>query len=161
MHRTGQRPAAGNVPLPALSAPLLRAAMATIARAVPMRRAHGEHGAVRRAGPACAALLVALWPAWAAATGTLDFEAGGYGIALEIGDDTAPQVARVRLFPPGDATGIALRPQDLRVDGFDIARRRLRLRHLGTPGFELRVEGDRGVLEVDGRRLPAPFDWQM
>ena len=84
---------------------------------------------------------------------------------MEIGDDTSPTVARVRLFPPGDTTGIALRPQDVRVDAFDMDRRRLHLEHRGrtsgAPAFDLRVEGDRGVLEIDGQALSAPFDWQM
>lgn len=110
------------------------------------------------------AMLLALWPAAARASQSLTFEAGGYTLELEVGDDAAPTLARVRWFAPGDTAGIALRPQDLRVDAFDPARRRLRLQHragANAPTFELRVDGDRGVLEIDGRQLPAPFDWQM
>jgi hypothetical protein len=71
----------------------------------------------------------------------------------------------VRYFAPGDATGIALRPQDVRVDAFDTGRRRLHLRHRdpggGAPSFELHVEGGHGLLQVGGQRLRAPFDWQL
>lgn len=114
---------------------------------------------------ALALLLAAAWPGVAHASWTLDFDVGGYCIEMEVGDDAAPAVSRVRYFGPGDSTGIPLRPQDVRVDAFDVGARRLHLEHVGTdtaaPAFELRVEGDTGVLDIDGQRLPAPFDWQM
>ncbi|QSX78612.1 hypothetical protein [Agrilutibacter solisilvae] len=112
-----------------------------------------------------ALLLAAAWPGAAWASWTLDFGVGGYCIEMEVGDDAAPVVGRVRFFAPGDSTGIPLRPQDVRVDAFDVDRRQLHLEHKGSgagaPAFDLRVDGESGVLEIDGQQLPAPFDWQM
>ena len=120
---------------------------------------------MRAARTGLALLLAAAWPAAASASGTLEFDAGGYAVAMEIGDDARPTVARVRFFPPGDSTGIALPPQEVRVDAFDPRHQRLHLEHRGkasgAPAFELRVVGGRGVLEIDGQTLKGPFDWQL
>lgn len=108
--------------------------------------------------------LLAASPIAAHASQSLEFDAGGHAIAMEVGDDAAPTLARVRYFAPGDAAGLPLRPQDLRVERFDVGRRRLQLHYRGgggVPAFELSVDGDRGLLEIGGRRLAAPFDWQM
>lgn len=111
------------------------------------------------------ALWAILSPAAAFASWTLDFGVGGYCVQMEVGDDAGPELARVRFFPPGDTTGIPLRPQDIRVKAFDPVQRQLQLEHRaatsGAPGFELTVDGDRGTLDVEGAKLQAPFDWQM
>lgn len=111
------------------------------------------------------ALVASLAPAWA--SGALSFEGGGYWVELEVGDAPDPVVARVRVHRPGDARGTLLPAGAFQVDAFDPGRRVLVLRHAGAraaaaaPAFVLRVHQDEAVLDIDGRRIVAGFDWSM
>jgi hypothetical protein len=109
-------------------------------------------------------LVAAAWPALALATSSLTFEGGGYTIEMEVGDDAAPAIARMRMHVPGDARGTPLDPAKVAVQDFDPRQRILSLTHAGdparAPAFSLRVRGTRAVLEMDGRRVEAAFDWE-
>lgn len=112
----------------------------------------------------CLLLLAAAWPALVLASSSLTFEGGGYTIEMEVGDDAAPAIARVRLHAPGDTQGAALDPARVAVQDFDPRQHVLSLTHAGEPGrapaFGLRVRGTRAVLELEGRRVEAAFDWE-
>lgn len=113
-------------------------------------------------GLALLMLVTAMAPAWASSS--LEFDGGGYVVAMEVGDDTAPSIARVRFHAPGDAEGVAVSSARLTVSTFDTARQRLSLRCRGDgarlPAFELVVRGTRAELVVDGKRIAAPFQWE-
>lgn len=101
------------------------------------------------------------------ATGTLNFEGGGYSVEIVVGDDMGPVVAEVRVIPPGATEWVPLPSGCLRVERFDTRAQVLRLRceapgdpALGSP-VSLKVRKRKGVLEVGGQRVRGVFDWFM
>ena len=117
---------------------------------------------VRAHGLVLVLLALAAVPAWASSS--LEFDGGGYVVAMEVGDDEAPLIARVRFHAPGDSEGVAVSGSSLTVSTFDTARQRLSLRCRGDgarlPAFDLVVRGTRAELVVDGKRIAAPFQWE-
>ncbi|HEU4664028.1 MAG TPA: hypothetical protein VFS55_08355 [Dokdonella sp.] len=99
------------------------------------------------------------------ATSSLSFEGGGYWIDLEVGETARPVIASVRFHAPDDRDGVVLARDLVTVESFDTARRVLVLRHAagndGVEPFTLSVEADAAVLDIDGRRVTAAFDWSM
>lgn len=103
----------------------------------------------------------------AMATGTVTFEAPGYLLDFEVGEQNRPALASVTFSNLEPSPSAVLRPPNLVVITFDVKAKALLVRYRNPgdktlpPDFELSVHGNQGTLRLPDRLVPGTFSWEM
>ncbi len=110
--------------------------------------------------------FVLLWALPLGATTSLGFDGGDYSITMEIGHDTGPVVASLRVHTPRAADGVFLYG-NFNTVAFDVEKRILSIEFIQQdvgqePGsFMLMVRGEQATLQIDDKVITRPFSWFM
>jgi hypothetical protein len=109
--------------------------------------------------------IAALTALPASATGVLTYDGPGYGIEIEVGEDTTSLIAAVKVSPP-HGSSVVMTPGTCTTVAFNASRQTLELRCPGQgpfiEPFTLSVEHERATLRV-GRRVYrwSEFQWVL
>ena len=109
---------------------------------------------------------VLLWVSPLGATTSLGFHGGEYSISMEIGHDTGPVVASLRVHTPRAPDGVFLYG-NFNTVAFDTGKRILSIEFIQQdpgqePGsFTLTVRGEQATLRIDDKVITSPFNWFM
>ena len=99
------------------------------------------------------------------ATEALIFDGGGYNLYILIGQADKPNIAQVRLTPPGAKTWISVPRDQIKVEKFDWGQV-LIMRFANDkndpeapPSFSFSAKKKKAVLTIKGKTIRSSFDW--